>query len=191
MITLEDIISYENMKVAMDKVIANKGAPGVDGITCNGLKQWFYDHPHVLTSAVLSGTYKPLPIRRVYIPKENGERRPLGIPSVIDRVLQQAITQILSNAYDPTFSDSSYGFRPYRSAHQAVKAVCDYLNEGYTYVLDLDISKFFDTVPHNMMLRLLSNKIKDGRVISLIHRILTARIVDKYEIMKPDKGLTQ
>ncbi len=118
------------MLCAMLKVIENKGAPGIDGLTCENIAEWFSKHPHELTSKVMSGSYRPLPIRRVYIPKENGEKRPLGIPSVIDRVLQQAIAQSFSDEYDGTFSKWSYGFRPTRSAHNAVKKVCDDLNHG-------------------------------------------------------------
>ncbi len=191
MITLEGIFSRENLYRAMIKVIANNGAPGIDGLRCCDIKQWFYDHPNKLTSEIMNGTYRPLPIKRVYIPKENGEMRPLGIPSAIDRIVQQAIAQALSEEYDKTFSENSYGFRPARGAHDAVKAVTDYLNDGYTYVVDLDLAKFFDTVSHGKMLQLLSERIQDGRVISLINRILTTKIVDKDEVIKPKCGLTQ
>ena len=191
MITLEGIFSAGNMKRAMEQVKANKGAPGIDGLTCEDIPQWFYDHPHELTNAIMNGTYKPLPIKRVYIPKDNGEKRPLGIPSVVDRVVQQAIAQTLSAEYDGTFSENSYGFRPNKSAHDAVKAINGYLNEGYTFVVDLDLAKFFDTVSHGKILRLLSERIKDGRVISLINKILTTKIIDGETVTKPKFGLTQ
>ena len=191
MITLEGIFSPGNLKLAVEQVQANKGAPGIDGLTCDDIQQWFYDHPYELTNAIKNGTYKPLPIRRVYIPKDNGEKRPLGIPSVVDRVVQQAIAQTLSAEYDRTFSENSYGFRPNRGAHDAVKAINGYLNEGYTFVVDIDLAKFFDTVSHGKILRLLSERIKDGRVISLINKILTTKIIDGKTVIKPKTGLTQ
>ncbi len=192
MITLEEIVSPENLMLAMKQVVANDGAPGIDGITCDKLPEWFRKHTHELTSAILDKTYKPLPIRRVYIPKDNGEKRPLGIPAAIDRVVQQAVAQVLTDTYDCTFSQGSYGFRPGIGAHDAVKQVCDYLNEGYVAVIDLDLAKFFDTVNHSKLLRLLSERITDGRVISLINRILKTKIVETDNtVITPTAGLTQ
>ena len=191
MITLEGIFSQDNLELALENVKANNGAPGIDGLTCDDFPQWFLDHPKELTNAIMNGTYKPKPIRKVYIPKENGDKRPLGIPCVLDRIVQQAIAQAFSLEYDSSFSESSYGFRPNRGAHDAVKAINNYLNDGYCYVVDLDISKFFDTVSHGKILRLLSEKIEDGRVISLINKILKTKIIDGNLIIIPDKGLTQ
>lgn len=191
MITLEGIFSQGNLNRALKNVKENKGAPGIDGLTCDDFPQWFYDHPHELYKAIMNGTYKPKPIKRVYIPKENGEKRPLGIPCVLDRIVEQAIAQSLSQEYDETFSESSYGFRPNRGAHDAVKSIANYINNGYKYVVDLDIAKFFDTVSHGKILRLLSEKIKDGRVISLINKILTTKIIEGNCVTKPKFGLTQ
>ena len=191
MVTLEEIVSTSNLMLAKERVRQNKGAPGIDGLTCEDLNGWFEEHSSELTSAILDGTYKPLPIRRVYIPKDNGEKRPLGIPSVIDRVVQQAIAQVLSDKYDESFSESSFGFRPNIGAREAVNQVNKYLNDGYTFVVDLDLAKFFDTVNHSKILRLLSDKIKDGRVISLINKILRTKIIDGNQSIKPKCGLTQ
>ena len=191
MITLEGIFSKDNLSIAMQKVKANKGAPGIDGLTCDDFPQWFFDHPKELTNAIMNGTYKPKPIKRVYIPKDNGEKRPLGIPCMVDRIVQQAIAIALSEEYDEGFSESSYGFRPCRGAHDAIKAITRYLNQGYCYVVDLDIAKFFDTVSHSKILRLLSERIKDGRVISIINRTLKAKIIDKGSVTSPKCGLTQ
>ena len=191
MITLEEIVSTSNLTLAKERVIENDGAPGIDGLTCDVLNDWFKEHSSELTSAILDGTYKPLPIRRVYIPKDNGEKRPLGIPSAADRIVQQAIAQVLSDKYNESFSESSFGFRPNIGAREAVNQVNKYLNEGYTFVVDLDLAKFFDTVNHSKILRLLSNKIKDGRVISLINKILTTKILDGNKSIKPRCGLTQ
>ena len=191
MITLENIFSVQNLSRATKQVIENKGAPGMDKLTCDDIIPWFKAHPNQLTNAIKEGTYKPLPIKRVYIPKGDGKLRPLGIPSVIDRVVQQAICNSLSEEYDSSFSDSSFGFRPERSTHQTIIRACEILNDGYEYVIDLDLEKFFDTVNHSKILQLLSETIKDGRVISLINKILKAKIIDGKEVIKPKMGLTQ
>ena len=185
------IVSSENLEQAMLKVAQNKGAPGLDGVTCDDLPKLFREHSQEWMSAVLDGTYNPLPIRRVYIPKENGEKRPLGIPTVKDRVIQQAVAIVLTNEYDSTFSPNSYAYRPEIGARDAVNQATAYLNEGYTALVDLDLAKFFDTVNHSKILRILSEKIKDGRVISLINKILKAKIVDGDEIISPQEGLAQ
>lgn len=191
MITLEKIVSYGNLVLAKDRVIKNKGAAGIDGVTCEDLEEWFRKNAHELTSAVLDGTYKPLPIRRVYIPKDNGDTRPLGIPAAKDRIVQQAIAQVLNDEYDESFSENSYGFRPNRGARESINQITRYLNEGYKAVIDLDLAKFFDTANHGKILRLLSERIKDGRVISLINKILTTKVIDGNEVIKPKCGLTQ
>ena len=191
MVTLESVLEYHNMKDAMTQVIKNRGAAGFDGIPVSELEQWFREHPHQLSKAVMSGTYKPQPIKRVYIPKDNGDKRPLGIPTVVDRTVQQALAQVLSEAYEPYFSDNSFGFRPDRVARDAVRRVCEYAEQGYVWVIDLDLAKFFDTVNHSKLLQVLSERIKDGRVISLIHKFLRAKIIENGKSTKPKMGPPQ
>ena len=164
-VTLEAILDKQNLKAAFKSVVANKGAPGINGTTTEELRQWFHANPHLISTSVAQGKYKPLPIKRVYIPKDNGDKRPLGIPTVQDRFVQQAVAQVLSDYYEMRFSDNSYGYRPNRGAHEAINKALGYLNEGYIYVIDLDLSKFFDTVNHSKLLQILSRDIKDGRVI--------------------------
>ena len=175
----------------MTQVIKNQGAAGCDGIPVSQLEQWFREHPQQLSKSVMSGTYKPQPIKRVYIPKDNGEQRPLGIPTVVDRTVQQALAQVLSEAYEPHFSDNSFGFRPSRGARDAVRRVCKYADDGYVWVIDLDLAKFFDTVNHSKLLQVLSERIKDGRVISLIHKFLRAKIIENGKSTKPKLGTPQ
>ena len=191
MVTLESVLEYHNMRTAMTQVIKNRGAAGFDGIPVSELEQWFREHPHQLSKAVMSGTYKPQPIKRVYIPKDNGDKRPLGIPTVVDRTVQQALAQVLSEAYEPYFSDNSFGFRPDRGARDAVRRVCEYAEQGYVWVIDLDLAKFFDTVNHSKLLQVLSESIKDGRVISLIHKFLRAKIIENGKSTKPKMGTPQ
>ncbi len=191
MITLESIFSYSNLYQAKGQVIANRGAAGTDGLTVDDIEPRFKAHPHKLTSEIKEGTYQFQPIKRVYIPKHDGKMRPLGIPSVIDRIVHQAIAIALSEEYDSTFSSGSYGFRPNKSGHEAVKAMTAFMNMGYTYVIDLDLKSFFDTVNHEHLLRLLARHIQDRRVLKLINQILKTKIVDGEEIIKPRQGLTQ
>lgn len=191
MVTLESVLEYHNMRTAMTQVIKNRGAAGFDGIPVSELEQWFREHPHQLSKAVMSGTYKPQPIKRVYIPKDNGDKRPLGIPTVVDRTVQQALAQVLSEAYEPYFSGNSFGFRPDRGARDAVRRVCEYAEQGYVWVIDLDLAKFFDTVNHSKLLQVLSERIKDGRVISLIHKFLRAKIIENGKSTKPKMGTPQ
>ena len=177
-VTLEAILDKQNLKAAFKSVVANKGAPGINGTTTEELRQWFHANPHLISTSVAQGKYKPLPIKRVYIPKDNGDKRPLGIPTVQDCFVQQAVAQVLSDYYEMRFSDNSYGYRPNRGAHEAINKALRYLNEGYIYVIDLDLSKFFDTVNHSKLLQILSRDIKDGRVISLIHKFLRAPVFE-------------
>ena len=177
-VTLERILEGGNMKRALRSVCANKGSAGVDGMKTTDLLPFIMSHPHLISESVRTGKYRPSPIRRVYIPKDNGEQRPLGIPTVIDRLIQQATAQVLSAAYESVFSDNSFGFRPKRSCKDAINRALEYVNDGYDWVIDLDLSKFFDTVNHSKLLQLLSDRIKDGRVISLIHKFLRAPICE-------------
>ena len=191
-ITLEAILSRENLTLALKRVEANKGAPGVDGMTTEEIRKYIFDHPGELTSAILSGTYRPAPVKRVTIPKpEKGKFRNLGIPTVIDRLVQQAVAQKLSYSYDSTFSMSSFGFRPTRSAHDAIFKVMGEADKGNVWAVDMDLEKFFDTVDHSRLIRKLSTRIKDGRVISLITRMLKSGVSVDGKVEKSDVGLMQ
>ena len=188
---LEQILSTSNLNQAFKQVKRNKGAHGVDGMEVEYLLQYLKDNGEELNRTILDGKYHPNPVRRVEIPKENGKMRKLGIPTVVDRVVQQAIAQILSPIFEPQFSETSYGFRPRRSAHDALKKCKEYANEGYTYVVDMDLEKFFDTVNQSKMIEILSRTIKDTRVISLIHKYLIAGAVDKGKFEETSIGLVQ
>lgn len=191
MITLESILEKDNLNRAFRQVVSNKGTAGIDDMTVDELEPWIRAHPHELTNRIQSGKYRQHPVMRVYIPKDNGEMRPLGIPRVIDRLVQQAVAQELSREFEPRFSDNSYGFRPNRSAHDAIRKVIANANDGYEYVIDLDLAKFFDTVNHSKLLQVLSETIKDGRVISLIHKFLRAKIMDEGKVTTPTIGTPQ
>lgn len=191
MITLESILEKDNLNRAFRQVVSNKGTAGIDDMTVDELEPWIRAHPHELTNRIIRGKYRQHPVMRVYIPKDNGDMRPLGIPRVIDRLVQQAVAQELSREFEPRFSDNSYGFRPNRSAHDAIRKVIANANDGYEYVIDLDLAKFFDTVNHSKLLQVLSETIKDGRVISLIHKFLRAKIMDEGKVTTPTIGTPQ
>lgn len=180
---LEYILSPANLNAAYKRVKQNKGAGGVDEMEVESLKDYLIEQKDALIATILDGTYRPNPVRRVEIPKGEGKKRQLGIPTVVDRVIQQAIAQVLSAIYERQFSKHSYGFRPKRSAHQALQQCQQYITEGYTYAVDMDLEKFFDTVNQSKLVEVLSRTIKDGRVISLIHKYLKAGVVvaNKYE----------
>ncbi len=180
---LEQILSPANLNAAFKRVKQNKGAGGIDEMEVESLKGYLIKEKDALIASILAGKYRPNPVRRVEIPKENGKKRQLGIPTVVDRVIQQAITQMLSPVYEKQFSQSSYGFRPKRNAHQALRQCQGYITEGYKYAVDMDLEKFFDTVNQSKLVEVLSRTIKDGRVISLIHRYLQAGVVvgNKFE----------
>ncbi len=188
---LERILSRENLNHAYKQVKRNKGAHGVDGMEVEHLLQYLKDNGDELVKLVLDGKYRPNPVRRVEIPKDNGKMRTLGIPTAVDRMLQQAITQVLSPIFESQFSETSYGFRPKRSAHNALRKCKEYANQGYTYVVDMDLEKFFDTVNQSKMIELLSRTIKDGRVVSLIHKYLVAGAMNKGKFEETELGLVQ
>jgi len=173
---LEMILSPSNLNAAYLTVKRNKGVGGIDKMEVKELGDYLRRHKDELISQILEGKYRPNPVRRVEIPKENGSKRQLGIPTVVDRVIQQSISQVLTKLYEPQFSDYSYGFRPKRSAQQALEQCRKYITEGYSYAVDMDLEKFFDTVNHSKLIELLSHTIKDNRVISLIHGYLNAGI---------------
>ena len=175
---LEKIMDKENVRVALKRVISNKGSHGVDGMKVDELRTYLNENWVILKQSVMDGTFRPNPARRVEILKEDGiKKRKLGIPTTVDRVIQQAIAQILSPMYEVQFSDNSYGFRPKRSAHQAISKCQQYIQEGYIYAVDMDLERYFDTVNHSKLMEILSRTIKDGRVMSLIHKYLRAGVV--------------
>ena len=186
---LERILEPDNLNKAFKRVKKNKGSHGVDKMEVEHLLQYLKDNGEELRKSILEGKYRPMPVRRVEIPKDNGNKRQLGIPTVIDRMVQQAIQQVLTPIYEPTFSDTSYGFRPRRSAHDALKKCKEYADEGYTYVVDMDLEKFFDTVSQSKMIEILSRTIKDGRVISLIHKYLRAGAIVDRKFEETTEGL--
>ena len=188
---LEAIVEDANIEKAIQRVVSNKGSGGVDKMQVAEVRTHFAQHWSYLKGLIMKGRYSPSAVKRVEIPKENGKKRKLGIPTVTDRVIQQAIVQVLTPIFEPTFSESSYGFRPNRNAHQAVKTVVEYANEGYRYTIDLDLEKYFDTVNHSRLIQILSNTIKDGRVISLIHKYLNAGVVIKHKFEETTKGVPQ
>ena len=189
---LEQILQSENLNKAYKKVKSNKGAGGVDGMSVDELLTFLKGKQKQLIQKLKDGKYKPNPVRRVEIPKETkGEFRKLGVPTVVDRVFQQAITQVISPIYEEQFSENSYGFRPKRSAHDALKRCQQNVEDGYVYVVDMDLEKFFDTVCQSKLIEILSRTIKDGRVISLIHKYLNAGVISKGIFEKTDIGMPQ
>lgn len=174
---LEQILAPENLNAAWHRVRRNKGKPGVDGITIDAFPAILREHLESFRAAVFAGTYRPLPVRRVSIPKPDGTERPLGVPTVLDRLIQQAISRVLTPIFDPGFSENSHGFRPGRSAHQAVRQVQEAWREKRRHAVDCDLKSFFDTVNHDRLMDGLRVKVKDARVLGLIRRFLTAGVV--------------
>lgn len=187
----EFILSPANLSEAYKQVVRNDGSGGVDRMGTKELLPYLRSHKDELITALWKGNYKPQPVRRVEIPKENGKKRQLGIPTVIDRVIQQAITRQLSPIYERQFSESSYGFRPGRNAHQALKRCQQHADEGYCYVVDMDLEKFFDQVNQSKLIEVLSRTIKDGRVISLIHKYLRAGVMVQGQYEETLMGVPQ
>lgn len=171
---MEAVLERGNMRLAYQRVIENKGAAGVDGIATTELKEHLKQHWPTIKARVLAGDYLPMPVRRVDIPKPQGGVRTLGIPTVVDRLIQQALNQAMQAIFEPTFSEGSYGFRPGRNAHQAVQAAKKYVAEGKRWVVDMDLEKFFDRVNHDLLMGKLAEKIDDARVLKLIRRYLEA-----------------
>jgi group II intron reverse transcriptase/maturase len=188
---LEKILERDNLNNAFKRVKSNKGAHGVDGMEVDELLQYFKDNGDQLKQSIFDCKYHPNPVRRVEIPKDNGKKRNLGIPTVVDRVIQQAIAQVLTPIFEKQFSDNSYGFRPKRSAHDAIKKCLENLQQGYKYAVDMDLEKFFDTVCQSKLIEVLSRTIKDGRIISLIHKYLRAGVVVKHKYEDTEIGVPQ
>lgn len=188
---IDKILSDENIKEAMEKVKSNKGAPGIDKMTVKEIDEYFKEHKEEIKRAILEMKYKPEPVRRVYIPKSNGNKRPLGIPNVVDRVIQQAIAQEISKIYEPIFSEHSHGFRVNRSCHKAVEEAITNLNEGYEWVIDLDIEKYFDTVNHDKLISILREQVNDKITLNLIRKFLRAGIMENGLISASKEGVPQ
>jgi RNA-directed DNA polymerase len=174
---LEQILNRDNLNRAYKQVKRNKGAGGIDGMQVDELLPYLREHKNELVQSLRDGKYRPQPVRRVEIPKENGRTRKLGIPTVVDRLIQQAICQVLSPIFEKQFSNNSFGFRPKRSAHDALKRCQANITDGYKWVVDMDLEKYFDTVNQSKLIQILSETIKDGRVISLIHKFLRAGVM--------------
>jgi len=189
--TLEAVLSSENMRCAWKQVKRNKGSAGVDGMTIGAAAPWLQEHWLSVKADVVSGRYVPQPVRRVDIPKPAGSMRMLGVPTVLDRLLQQAVAQVLTPVFDPTFSESSYGFRPGRSAHQAVKAAKGYISEGRSWVVDLDLSKFFDRVNHDILMSRLAKKVHDKRLLKLIRNWLESGMMCEGVVHDRTEGTPQ
>jgi len=188
---MEQVLERKNMLRALHQVIRNKGGPGVDGMRVDQLSGHLKEHWPQIKAELLSGKYKPQPVKRVEIPKSGGGIRKLGVPTVTDRLIQQALMQVLQAQWDTTFSQSSYGFRPKRSAHQAVACAQGYLKEGYDWVVDIDLEKFFDRVDHDVLMHKVKERINDNRVIKLIKSFLKAGVIVKGVVEPTREGTPQ
>ena len=183
---LEKVLDDKNLFEAYKQVYKNKGASGVDGVTVDELGKYIYLHKEEIKEQIRKRKYKPSPVRRVYIPKENGDKRGLGIPTVVDRLIQQAIVQVLSPIYEEQFSETSYGFRPNRSCEKAIIKLLEYFNDGYTWIVDIDLQKFFDTVCHDKLISIIMKTIHDGELVSLIRKYLVSGVMEN-GIVSPTK----
>ena len=188
---LGKILNKDNLNRAYKRVKANKGAPGVDGMTIEEAFQWLKEHNHELTERIRKGHYTPSPVRRVEIPKADGGVRKLGIPTVIDRIIQQAMSQQLIPIYEPKFSDGSFGYRPGRSAKDAVQKIKKYAEQGYARAVVLDLSKYFDTLNHELLVNILRRDVKDERVIQMIKRYLRSGVMENGVVVETEEGSPQ
>lgn len=189
---MEDVASSANLNQAYKRVKANKGAPGIDGMTVSDLRGWIAGNREGLIASLLDGSYRPRPVRGVKIPKPGGKGvRELGIPTVVDRLVQQAILQVLDPMFDPTFSESSFGFRPGRSAHDALRRAQEYVADGRRVVVDLDLEKFFDRVNHDVAMSRLSRRIGDKRLLAIIRRFLQAGMMAGGVCLERHEGTPQ
>jgi RNA-directed DNA polymerase len=189
--SMEAVVERENLKKALAQVKRNKGAPGIDGMTVEALDPYLKEHWLTLRAQLLEGTYKPQPVQRVEIPKASGGVRPLGIPTVLDRFIQQAVMQALQADWDGTFSEMSFGFRPGRSAHQAVEQAQAHIASGYAVVADIDLEKFFDRVNHDILMGLVAKRVTDKRILKLIRGSLTAGVLEGGLISPTEQGTPQ
>lgn len=187
----ERILERDNLNRAFIRVRDNGGAPGVDGMDADQLLEYLHEHKESFLESLRNETYRPLPVRRVEIPKPDGGVRLLGVPAMIDRMMQQAISQVLSPIFEEEFSETSYGFRPGRSAHQAIRKAQEYYNQGHTRVVDIDLSKYFDTINHELLMAMLRRKIPDKRVLNLIKRYLKSGVMINGVINRTEEGSPQ
>jgi len=191
-VLMEEVLRHENMLRALRRVRSNKGAPGVDGMSVEELVPYLKENWPRIREELLRGVYLPVPVRRVEIPKPNGEgMRPLGVPTVLDRLIQQAILQVLSPIFDPHFSESSYGFRPGRGCHDALKAAQRYAEAGYRFVVDIDLEKFFDRVNHDVLMTRVARRVKDKRLLRLLRRYLESGVMVEGVIQEHEEGTPQ
>jgi RNA-directed DNA polymerase len=188
---MDAVVERENLKQALAQVRSNKGAAGVDGMTVDDLPAYLKEHWPTIRAQLLEGTYKPQPVRRVEIPKATGGMRPLGIPTVLDRFIQQAVMQVLQADWDGTFSETSFGFRPERSAHQAVERAQQYIASGHAVVVDIDLEKFFDRVNHDTLMGLIAKRVADKRILKLIRGFLTAGVLEGGLVSPTEEGTPQ
>ena len=188
---MDEVLSKDNLNQAYLQVTRNKGASGIDDMTCEEVKDYLKVHGNELISQIKSREYKPLPVKRVEIPKPNGGVRKLGIPTVIDRIIQQALVQKLTPIFEPTFSEYSYGFRPNRRCQNAIDRALELLNQGYEWIIDLDLEKFFDNVPQDKLIRLVDNMVNDSDITALIHKYLKAGVLINGEFEETTVGTPQ
>jgi len=189
--SMEAVVERENLKKALAQVTRNKGAAGVDRMSVDALPAYLKEHWPTIRAQLLEGAYKPQPVRRVEIPKASGGTRPLGIPTVLDRFIQQAVMQVLQAEWDPTFSEASFGFRPGRSAHRAVERAQAYIASGHTFVVDIDLEKFFDRVNHDILMGLIAKRVADKRILRLIRAFLNAGVMEGGLVSPTEEGTPQ
>ena len=190
-VTMEEVVRKENLRRALKRVCANKGSPGIDGMTVNELKDYLRVQWPEIRQQLLDGLYKPQPVKQVMIPKPAGGVRMLGIPTVLDRFIQQALLQVLTPIYEPTFSQNSYGFRPGRNAHQAVRQAKEHIVQGHEWVVDIDLEKCFDRINHDILMGRIARRISDKRILKLIRRYLQAGIMVNGVVMERYEGTPQ
>src|SRR5208337_1248765 len=188
---MEAVCERENLKAALRQGKSNKGSPGVDGMTVGGIKDYLRQHWPAIREQLWNGTYEPKPVRRVEIPKPDGGVRKLGIPTVLDRFIQQAVMQVLQRRWDRTFSEYSYGFRPGRSAHQAGAQAQQYIAEGHGWCVDLDLEKFFDRVNHDKLMGQIAKRVEDKRLLKLIRAFLNAGVMENGLVSPSVEGTPQ
>ena len=188
---MEEVVEEDNVKKALRRVRSNRGSPGVDGMTVRELPDHLREHWSEIRGQLLAGTYTPQPVKRVELPKSGGGVRKLGIPTVRDRLIQQAILQVLQPRWDPTFSDSSFGFRPGRSAHQAVAQAQQYVAEGYGWVVDFDLERFFDRVHHDRLMARVAQRVEDKRLLKLLRAFLNAGVLEDGLVRATTEGTPQ